>query len=333
MSPWLIFRGTREPHDGMSRLPGPPSWRTFDGGPAQPPFADPAAGWKLSDLERARTYDTDPKDLELINAALFLRRPLLVTGKPGVGKSTLALAVAYELGLGPVLRWPVTSRSTLQEGLYKYDAVSRLQDVNLNASGARANIGRYITLGSLGTALLPHMRPRVLLIDEIDKSDLDLPNDLLTVFEEGEYLLPELLRLTQDQSEVVVATADADRSALISHGQVRCSSFPFVVLTSNQEREFPPAFLRRCIQLDLGLATPERLSRIVSARLGTAASAESHALISRFLELRQLGDLATDQLLNALYLTSHATGTDVASRRRLAELLLQYLQPTSVLAP
>jgi hypothetical protein len=141
------------------------------------------------------------------NAALYLRRPLLLTGSPGAGKSTLAHAVAYELGLGRVLHWPIVSRSTLQDGLYRYDAIARLQDNQIAAHSGTAppgGIGSYIRLGPLGTALLPTAKPRVLLIDELDKSDIDLPNDLLNVMEEGEYGIPELERLAEREPQVDV---------------------------------------------------------------------------------------------------------------------------------
>ena len=126
----------------------------------------------------------------MVNTALFLRRPLLITGKPGSGKSTLAHSVAYELNLGPVLRWPITTRSTLQDGLYRYDAIARLHEASLR--GGTPKIGPFVQLGPLGTAMVPTRWPRVLLIDEIDKSDIDLPNDLLNIFEEGEFEIPEL---------------------------------------------------------------------------------------------------------------------------------------------
>ena len=146
MNNWLIYRGTGEPHGGADDLPSPPPWRTFDGGPTLPipqgPGHDNGDGpWrsKLGDLRIASSYRPDPEADELVNASLYLRRPLLVTGKPGTGKSSLAYSVAYELGFGPVLRWPITSRSALQEGLYSYDAIGRLQDVNLRGEDGAAD--------------------------------------------------------------------------------------------------------------------------------------------------------------------------------------------------
>lgn len=162
------------------------------------PLPDPAPPIDSSSTRRlgARVEAPPAQDaeaLELINAALYLRRPLLVTGEPGSGKSTLAHSVAYELGLGRVLQWPIVSRTELKDGLYTYDAIGRLQDAQLAERGTGRgsdDIGRYIRLGPLGTALLPAERPRVLLIDELDKSDIDLPNDLLNVVEEGSSPFP-----------------------------------------------------------------------------------------------------------------------------------------------
>ncbi|MFM6814789.1 MAG: AAA family ATPase, partial [Dolichospermum sp.] len=126
----------------------------------------------------------------------------------GTGKTSLAYAVAYELGLGEVLHWPITTRTTLKDGLYSYDAIGRLQDAKDKDKDNLAEIGKYINLGSLGTALLPSEKPRVLLIDEIDKSDIDLPNDLLHIFEEGEFEIPELRRIADKIAQVEVQTAD-----------------------------------------------------------------------------------------------------------------------------
>ncbi|MGD0934432.1 MAG: MoxR family ATPase [Streptosporangiaceae bacterium] len=335
MTDWLIYRGTGEPHGGADTLPPPPPWRAFDGGPARPvppgPGPDSTDGpWrgKLGDLRIASSYRPDPEAVELVNAALYLRRPLLVTGKPGTGKSSLAYSVAYELGLGPVLRWPITSRSTLSEGLYSYDAIGRLQDVNLGSQDGTADaagIGDYIRLGPLGTALLPFTRPRALLIDEIDKSDIDLPNDLLNLFEYPAYTVHELARIADRATDVKVMTEDAGDRVMLRDGQVLCQAFPFIVLTSNGEREFPPAFMRRCLRLDLPVPSPEQLAGIVASHLGPDLAAAGQDLLEEFVAQRSEGDLAADQLLNAVYLTSYAAREPGADRARLAQSLLRHL--------
>lgn len=325
MSSWPIYTGAGEPHDGIDRLPPPPPWRVFDGAPTlEPPAPDAATGIRrrLGDVARATTYRGDGEEVKLINSALLLRRPLLVTGKPGTGKSTLAYAIAHELRLGTVLHWPITSRSILLDGLYYYDAIRRVEDASLSGQSAVPDIGRYLRLGPLGTALLPYHKPRVLLIDELDKSDIDLPNDLLTLFEKGEYEVPELSRLTD--VEIRVSTEDG-RSVEVTNGQVRCHAFPIIVMTSNGEREFPPAFLRRCIRLTLKPPNRERLARIVEAHLGIETAAASRDLITQFLERTQHGDLATDQLLNAIYVTLYAGQEGQASRDELASLVLHHL--------
>lgn len=328
MSEWYIYRGTGEPHDGISRLPAPPSWRPFDReAPLQaPPEPTHNSMRRLGELARAAAYQASAEEIELVNAALYLRRPLLVTGKPGTGKSTLAHSVAMELKLGSVLNWPITSRSSRQEGLYQYDALSRLHDSSLaHEVGGELSlgIGRYIRLGPLGTALLPYQAPRVLLIDELDKSDIDLPNDLLTIFEEGEYEIPELSRIAAEQPYADVSTQDGGNPVRITGGRVRCHQFPLVIITSNGEREFPPPFLRRCLRLKMKPPERDRLEAIVRAHLGPDAAAQGDDLIDTFLSRRIKGDLATDQLLNAIYLTSRA-GWD-GDKEGLVEAVMQHL--------
>jgi MoxR-like ATPase len=304
VSNWLIYRGTGEPHDDLQqRLPPPPSWRLFDSGAVLQPRLGPesSVNRRLGEPVRAAAYRASEEEIQLVNAALYLRRPLLVTGKPGTGKSTLAHSVARELQLGPVLSWPVTSMSTRQEGLYQYDAIARLQDANL---GERTmDIGRYIRLGPLGTALLPYRWPRVLLIDELDKSDIDLPSDLLTLFEEGEYEIPELSRIAAEQDVARVLIHDGTDTVPIVRGKVSCHAFPLVIITSNGERDFPPPFLRRCLRLELKDPSRDRLAAIVRAHLGDKAAESSGDLIEAFISRKSKGDLATDQLLNAIYLT------------------------------
>ncbi|MEU6669561.1 MoxR family ATPase [Streptomyces sp. NPDC046727] len=340
---WPVYTGTNAPHDGITKLPAPPPWRAFDGGPVlpAPDAAADASAVSPDRTHRAETYQATQETVQLVNAALYLRRPLLVTGPPGTGKSSLVYAVARELGLGPVLRWNITSRSTLHDGLYQYDPLSRLyaarqeaarQDrTGENAEGTDdpSGIEHHLRLGPLGTALLPYARPRALLIDEIDKSDLDLPNDLLNVLEEGQYEIPELVRaarLAPDGVAEVLADG-TDERVPVARGRVRCRAFPFVVLTSNGEREFPPAFLRRCVTLHLRQPDDRHLAEIVRAHLGEP-DAHARTLIERFLSRAGVGDLATDQLLNAIYLARSAD-LDADSLDRLAEQLMPYLGQTA----
>jgi MoxR-like ATPase len=352
---WWIYRGTGRPLDGELRLPDPPPWRSFTGTlPDDDDEADlisaesgvaqaASSARRLGRHRQAMTYRADDQEVNLVNLALYLRRPLLVTGQPGVGKSTLVYSVAYELKLGPVLRWPITSRSTLLDGLYQYDAVGRLQEVSLQREAARApdpepagptepkapvDIGAYVRLGPLGTALLPRRKPRAVLIDEIDKSDIDLPNDLLNLFEEGEFVIPELARLRQ--TEVEVKTADFGGTAKLLGGRVRCHDFPFVVLTSNNERDFPQPFLRRCIRLEIAPPGKAKLARMVAAHLEPTTEKEAkmrEELIADFLKKQQEDGavLANDQLLNALQMAAAGLWSDDDGRRLIDAHILRPL--------
>ena len=329
-STWLIYQGSGDPHDGIDALPAPPPWRVFDEG------AQPISPWvpqSGADVRKAVAYRPDEDTIERVNAAMYLRRPLMVSGSPGIGKSTLAYSIAHELTLGKVLRWPITSRASLRDGLYEYDPLARLYaasrreaDSGPHASGPvdEEDIGQYIRLGPLGTALLPSERPRVLLIDEIDKGDLDLPNDLLTVFEEGTFEIRELVRLAETRETVEVLPFDSQQPIPVTAGLVRCRAFPIVVMTSNAEREFPPAFLRRCIQVPLKEPDRSKLVQIVAAHLGDQG-ANSDELIDRFLASKDRGQLATDQLLNAIYLTSSAADRGPVDRLALADRVMSHL--------
>ncbi|WP_328471453.1 AAA family ATPase [Streptomyces sp. NBC_00448] len=291
---WQLFKG-----DGQARrpdLPTAPPWRRFSG--------EQGAG--------GRPYLIGARETHIVNAALHLRRPLLVTGHPGSGKSSLAHALAHELGLGRVLRWPINSRSTLQDALYRYDAIGRLRETTLSRDRGEAEpgIGTYIRLGPLGTALAHRGRPRVLLVDELDKGDVDLPNDLLAAFEDGEFEIPELARLPEEQSAVDVLTEDNGEHVRVERGRALCREFPVVVITSNGERDFPPAFLRRCVRLDLPEPDRDRLRDIVAAHLGAEGLAQAEDLLEVFENRRVAGELATDQLLNAVFLRVGGVDTD-----------------------
>ncbi|GCE01030.1 MoxR family ATPase [Embleya hyalina] len=311
---WTLFHGDGRPRPRTS-MPAAPPWRRFAGRRAgsDTATADPTPGDGESGKNGfGRSYIIGPEEIDVVNAALHLRRPLLVTGHPGTGKSSLARAIAHELVLGPVLHWPVNSRSSLQEALYRYDAIGRLQQRTISgpAESDNRDIGTYIRLGPVGTALVPSTRPRVLLIDELDKGDIDLPNDLLTVLEEGAFDITELSRLPDLVDPVKVLTADPHQHVEVPRGQVHCTEFPIVVITSNGERDFPPAFRRRCIPLYLPEPGGERLRDIIEAHLGSEAADEAHDIVTAFLNRRNSGELATDQLLNAVFLRRGGTTLD-----------------------
>lgn len=340
---WWIYQGTGRPVDdaGLAgRLPPAPPWREFGGGPPfqPPPPQDEAELTRrlgpVVNLGTARRGD--PREADAVNAAIYLRRPLLVTGPPGAGKSTLAYKISRELRLGRVLRWPIRSRTTVRMGLYEYDAIARAQDAAALSHGLshgdeqEPQVGDYLQLGPLGTALLPYELPRVLLIDELDKGDGDLPNDLLDILEEGEYTIPELLRLRARRPRVRVHTADPDVTAFIEGGVVRCRAFPIVIITSNGEREFPAAFLRRCLRFECDEPDEDRLADMVVAHFARRGAADLE-LLRRFVhERRARQGLAADQFLNAVFLASSGANATGDEWNRLLDLVWQRLSVTAV---
>ena len=180
-------------------------------------------------------YVASPELLSSVNIAMALEKPLLVKGEPGTGKTMLAQAAAEALGM-ELIPWSIKSTTKAQDGLYVYDTVQRLYDSQFGADVS--DIGKYIKLGKLGEAFRRETRC-VLLIDEIDKADIEFPNDLLWELDRMEFYIPE------------------------TKETVKASVRPLVIITSNAEKELPDAFLRRCIFHYIEFPDEEMMARIV----------------------------------------------------------------------
>lgn len=180
-------------------------------------------------------YVASPELLASVNIAMALEKPLLVKGEPGTGKTMLAEAVAKSLGMELIL-WSIKSTTKAQDGLYVYDTVQRLYDSQFGADVS--DIGKYIKLGKLGEAFRKPERC-VLLIDEIDKADIEFPNDLLWELDKMEFYIPE------------------------TKETVKAAVRPLVIITSNAEKELPDAFLRRCIFHYIDFPERDMMEKIV----------------------------------------------------------------------
>ncbi len=221
----------------------------------------------MSEFRRFRGTDrylTNDALESAVNCALALERPLLVKGEPGTGKTLLAEAIAQGLG-APLLTWHVKSTTRAQDGLYVYDTVQRLYDSRFD-DGDVKDIKRYIKLGPLGQAFAAKERV-VLLIDEVDKADLEFPNDLLHELDRMRF------KVTETNEEVVA--------------QQR----PVVIITSNNEKELPDAFLRRCVFHFIDFPDRELMQRIVEVHHPGLARTLTEQALQVFFELRTMNRL------------------------------------------
>ncbi len=228
-------------------------------------------------------YVATPDLMLAVNAAATLQRPLLIKGEPGTGKTMLAEEVAQALGM-PLLQWHIKSTTKAQQGLYEYDAVSRLRDSQLSdaeSSQRVRDIRNYIVKGVLWQAFTA-AQPVVLLIDEVDKADIEFPNDLLREIDRMEFFVYETREL------------------------IRAQHRPLVVITSNNEKELPDAFLRRCFFHYIKFPDAQTMQAIVNVHFPTLKKDLLAAALKTFYDVRNLPGLkkkpSTSELLDWLKL-------------------------------
>ena len=221
------------------------------------------------------TYVATADLMVAVNAAIALERPLLVKGEPGTGKTMLAEEIAGALGKA-LIRWHIKSTTTAQQGLYEYDAVARLRDGQLGDARV-GNIANYISRGKLWEAFTGAEAP-VLLIDEIDKADIEFPNDLLLELDRMEFFVYE------------------------TKETVKARHRPIVVITSNNEKELPDAFLRRCFFHYIAFPDADTMKRIVETHYPGLKKALLSAALRAFYEVRDVPGLkkkpSTSELLD-----------------------------------
>ncbi|MDP2823864.1 MAG: MoxR family ATPase [Sulfuritalea sp.] len=230
-------------------------------------------------FEGTDTYVATTDLMLAVNAAITLQRPLLIKGEPGTGKTMLAEEVAGALGV-PLLQWHIKSTTKAQQGLYEYDAVSRLRDSQLGDEKVK-DIGNYIVKGVLWQAF-EQGRPSVILIDEVDKADIEFPNDLLRELDRMEFHVYE------------------------TRQTVRAAVRPIVIITSNNEKELPDAFLRRCFFHYIKFPDKETMGRIVDVHFPNLKKDLLREAMEVFFELREVPGMkkkpSTSELLDWLKL-------------------------------
>jgi len=230
-------------------------------------------------FEGTENYVATDDLMMAVNAAIALERPLLIKGEPGTGKTMLAIEVAKALGR-PLFEWHIKSTTKAQHGLYEYDAVSRLRDSQLGDSRVH-DIGNYIVRGMLWESFVSD-KPGVLLIDEVDKADIEFPNDLLRELDRMEFYVYETRSL------------------------VKARHRPLVIITSNNEKELPDAFLRRCFFHYIRFPDHATMEKIVGVHFPGLKKQLLREALERFFEIREVPGLkkkpSTSELLDWLKL-------------------------------
>jgi MoxR-like ATPase len=230
-------------------------------------------------FEGTNSYVATPDLMLAVNAAITLQRPLLIKGEPGTGKTMLAEEVAGALGV-PLLQWHIKSTTKAQQGLYEYDAVSRLRDSQLGDEKVK-DISNYIVKGVLWQAF-EQGKPSVILIDEVDKADIEFPNDLLRELDRMEFHVYE----TRETVRAVVR--------------------PIVIITSNNEKELPDAFLRRCFFHYIKFPDKDTMGRIVDVHFPNLKKDLLREAMEVFFELREVPGMkkkpSTSELIDWLKL-------------------------------
>ena len=219
-------------------------------------------------------------DLKLaVNAAVTLEKPLLIKGEPGTGKTQLAEELAASMGV-PLFQWHIKSTTKAQQGLYEYDAVSRLRDSQLGEEKVH-DIGNYIVKGKLWQAFEQQQRP-ILLIDEIDKADIEFPNDLLQELDKMEFFVYETQQV------------------------IKAKQRPIVIITSNNEKELPDAFLRRCFFHYIKFPTRDEMEKIIEVHHPGVKQTLLQEALEVFFQLRDVNGLkkkpSTSELIDWLKL-------------------------------
>ena len=216
------------------------------------------------EFKGSEQYVASSELMTAVNIAMTLQKPLLIKGEPGTGKTMLAQAVSQALGKKLII-WNVKSTTKAQDGLYVYDVVQRLYDSQFGTDGVD-NIAKYIKLGKLGEAFQSDEQV-VLLIDEVDKADLEFPNDLLWELDRMEFYIPE------------------------TKETVKAKQRPIVIITSNAEKELPDAFLRRCVFHYIEFPDQEQMEQIIRVHFGDLDEKLVRQALAAFYWVRQLRDI------------------------------------------